>query len=267
MVSSCRRSSSSWCLLASWRNSSSVSSSRGFKSSESAILRLLEWVKREARGCTRVSCCLEIARQISIARAGSPGSLQARYHIVPRVSSCSCPFAAGSALQALFPEDERILDRVGIVVLPGAGDREPQPLVQLEGGKVGPPHLEGRSAGPQPGAKPKHELQEHPSDPAAPAFGSNGDVIDVNLVENDPDGAERRHRPARRPQDVAIRNPYVLHLRLEHLPGPGAGERRLFDGQDVVEVLFLHRIDRPPGWQALVDAHGFSLSLIHISEP
>src|SRR5687767_15064633 len=79
------------------------------------------------------------------------------------------------------PQNERVLDRIGVIVPPRGSDVKPEPFVKPAGGLVGGAYFEG---GP-PGAKvlPFGEdvVHQRRADAAPAVLGPHCDVIDVDL--------------------------------------------------------------------------------------
>src|SRR5215467_10391108 len=70
-----------------------------------------------------------------------PGTSMGRtYHKVQGVSSPSL-----GCFKTVAPTDQRVFDGVRIVAVPYAGNRKPEPFVQLTRRFVGAPDLEGRA--------------------------------------------------------------------------------------------------------------------------
>src|SRR5258705_4513983 len=70
------------------------------------------------------------------------------------------------------------------------------------------------------------------------------DVVDVDLVEHEPEGAEPGDRTVRRADDVDVADGAVLQLPGVHLARPGTGERFALDLEDAVEIrLAFQQVD------------------------
>ena len=87
------------------------------------------------------------------------------------------------------PEDERILHRLPVVGGPHAGKGEAEPLVEPAGRIVRPPDLQRRAGGALDGGLLQDERQQRAGDAAPAPRRVDGEVVDVQLVEDDPAGA------------------------------------------------------------------------------
>src|SRR4051794_20276493 len=118
--------------------------------------------------------------------------------------------ARSSVRQMFAPQHERILDRVCVIRASDAGHGKPELLVETPGDIIRSPHFERRTLRAKARTFVYHELQQRGRDPGSPLFRQHREVVDVELVENPPEGAEPDGRAIVLACDVAIRGPAVL---------------------------------------------------------
>ena len=92
-----------------------------------------------------------------------------------------------------------------------------------------------------------------------PELRQHRDVIDVNLVEHQPERAERRYRTVIRTHHVDVADVPVLQLPRVHLARPWIAERLRLDAQHAIEIgLTRERLDPERHATDVVWHHGRS---------
>src|SRR5262245_31398793 len=110
------------------------------------------------------------------------------------------------------PENEGIFHWVRVVIAARSGDIETQPLIQPESTAVSRANLEGRAPRPQSARLIEDMAHERRSVAVAPILGPEGEVIDVDLVEHEPECAESCNAALRGANDVDVADTSVLQL-------------------------------------------------------
>src|SRR5258705_854629 len=210
-----RRSSSWWCCSARDRNCWSLCSRKFFTSCASAaLIRPPPFLERP------------VIR-----------SLQKNSHpIAARASKKVSSAAKKSAARVVAPQDERVFHRVRIVVAPRACNVEAKPFVQAPRACIPRSHFERRAPGAQPPRLGEHVRHQRRAVPASAILRPERDVVDVNLVEHEPECAKACNGALRRAHDVDVADRAVLQLPRVHLARPGARERFALHLEDAVEV-------------------------------
>src|SRR5258705_2193489 len=210
-----RRSSSWWCCSARDRNCWSLCSRKFFTSCASAaLIRRPPFLERP------------VIR-----------SLHENYHtIAARASKKVSSAAKKSAARVVAPQDERVFHRVRIVVAPRACNVEAKPFVQAPRACIPRSHFERRAPGAQPPRLGEHVMHQRRAVPEPAILRPERDVVDVNLVEHEPECAKACNGALRGAHDVDVADPAVLQLPPVHLPRPWARERFALHLEDAVEV-------------------------------
>src|SRR4029077_2535874 len=122
-------------------------------------------------------------------------SLRGNYHTA---GQCSMPPAPSSAARVVAPEDERVFHRIGVVVAPRAGSVKPKPLVQAPRARIPRAHFERRAPRPETFRFLEHVMHQRRPVAKTAELRPQRDVVDVDLVEHQPEGAESGDRTVRR---------------------------------------------------------------------
>src|SRR6185369_15601889 len=201
-----RRSSNSWCCSASWRNCWSLCSRKFFTSCASAAF---------------------ITPPSFIAKGPIRRVLRAKYHSGGQTLNGSC--SAGCSVRRPFgivaPQDQRIFDWVGVVVTSSARDIEAETLIQAPRAGVARAYFERRASRAEPPRFGKHVVHQRRSVAESSVLRTQRDVVDVNLIEHEPERAETGNGTIRRSNNVDMADGTVLQLPCVHLARPRTGER------------------------------------------
>src|SRR5262245_23236057 len=142
--------------------------------------------------------------------------MRRKYHNVTRVSRSARMrderLTTPLWCRLLTPQDEGVLERVRVVPVPHAGDREAESLVQEPRWVIRPADFQRRAAYPHPPAFAEHVRQQRRRHARPPLFGQHREVVDVQLVEHAPERAEANDAAGLVAGEEAERHAAVLEL-------------------------------------------------------
>src|SRR4051812_1366522 len=108
--------------------------------------------------------------------------------------------------QRVEPEDQRILDRLRVIRGANSRDGEPETFVQLARSVVRAPDFQRRPRGAEFPPLRQDECEQRGADRLPPEFRQDGEIVDVQFVEDVPEGTEAERAAAGVPRDEAVRN-------------------------------------------------------------
>src|SRR5262245_1745661 len=125
----------------------------------------------------------------------------------PRATTRRVRASGRSVAEVLAPQDERVFHRIGVVGATHAGRGKTQTLVELTRRVVRSPYLERRAPRAEPNALVEHEGEQRRPDALPSVSRRHREVVDVQLVEHSPEGAEADDAARFVTSQVAERNP------------------------------------------------------------
>src|SRR5262245_51672419 len=122
------------------------------------------------------------------------------------------------------PQDQGILDRVRVVIRPGSGHIKSQPLVEAPRRFVRPADLERGTPRAQSPRLVEDALDQMGADALTAKRRTDRHVVDMDLIHDQPEGAEPGNALFRRPDDEDVADRAILQLPGVHLLRPRIGE-------------------------------------------
>ncbi len=187
-------------------------------------------VVQRAHGCSVSASGGRVVERAAVVQEGHPGD--------PGLDAFQ-PLAVVGAVDVVGPHHQRILVRLDVVVLPDAGGGEAELAVELLGGDVGHPHLQGE-AGHAPGHALPGEGQQDAAGQLAPVPGGvDGEGGDVAVVAAHHQPAVAGHHPL---DPGHVVDPAVAQGQLAHEQPqrPGTGVDLGLDPQHRAQVAPAH---------------------------
>lgn len=138
--------------------------------------------------------------------------------------------------QRLAPENQRILDRFGVVIGADAPHPEAEAFVEFSRGVIGAPYFEGRALAAGFQGRLQNAAQEVRGETPPSKLRSYREVVDVHLWQQEPCGAVAGDSMPERADHKNTCDGRVIELGLIHLPRPRAEKRLGVDLNDAVEI-------------------------------
>src|SRR5258706_9662096 len=134
------------------------------------------------------------------------------------------------------PQDQRVFDRVCVVVPPRAGDVKPEALVQAQRAGVARAHFKRGAPRAEAPRFRQHVFHQRRAVTPTAVLRPQREIVDVDLIEHQPEGAKPGHATVGRTDNVDVADGAILKLPGIHLARPGAGKRLTLDLEDALEI-------------------------------